>query len=135
MDLAGAADADPEVFGRTLEILAADPAVGGVLVVGLFGGYGIRFAPELTAGEETAATAMAAVMKRHDKPLVVHTMYASHRSSPLSLLGADHVPVIESLDWRAGASARRGCGAGCWPGRRGFRTLNGFRPPPVRVSG
>lgn len=98
VDLAGASDGDPEVFGRTLEIMAADPAVGGVLLVGLFGGYGIRFAEELTAGEECAAAVMAAAMQRHDKPLVVHSMYASHRSSPLTVLGEAQVPVIESLD-------------------------------------
>lgn len=98
VDLAGASDADPEVFGRALEILAADPQVGGVLLVGLFGGYGIRFAEELTRGEELAARAMAVTMQEHRKPLVVHTMYASHRSTPLRLLGEAHVPVIESLD-------------------------------------
>jgi acetyltransferase len=32
------------------------------------------------------------------KPLVVHTMYASHRSAPLRILGEAHVPVVESLD-------------------------------------
>lgn len=98
VDLAGASDAHPEVFGDALRILSADPAVGGVLLVGLFGGYGIRFAAELTAGEETAARVMASVMSEADKPLVVHTMYASHRSSPLQILGKAHVPVIESLD-------------------------------------
>ena len=98
VDLAGASDADPEVFGRALELLAADPAVGGVLVVGLFGGYGIRFAEELAQAEENAALAMAGCMKEADKPLVMHSMYASHRSSPLVLLGERGVPVVESLD-------------------------------------
>ncbi|HSG09693.1 MAG TPA: acetate--CoA ligase family protein [Longimicrobiales bacterium] len=98
VDLAGASDADPEVFGRALEILAADDAVGGVLVVGLFGGYGIRFAEELAAAEERAARVMADTMRAATKPLVVHSMYASQRSSPLRILGEAHVPVVESLD-------------------------------------
>lgn len=98
VDLAGASDADPAVFGRALEILAADDAVGGALVVGLFGGYGIRFAEELTSGEDLAAHAMAHTMRTLSKPLVVHSMYASHRSSPLRILGEAHVPVVESLD-------------------------------------
>ncbi|HSG49706.1 MAG TPA: acetate--CoA ligase family protein, partial [Longimicrobiales bacterium] len=98
VDLAGASDADPEVFGRALEILAADEGVGGVLLVGLFGGYGIRFAEELTPAEERAAASMATTMKAADKPLVVHSMYASHRSAPLLLLGSQGVPVVESLD-------------------------------------
>lgn len=116
VDLAGAADADPAVFGAALELLAADPAVGGVLVVGLFGGYGIRFADALTAAEESAAARMAGRMQEVDKPLVVHSMYASHRSSPLLLLGDAGVPVIESLDvacrcicetWRRGDTLSR----------------------------
>lgn len=98
VDLAGASDADPEVFGRALEILAGDEGVGGVLLVGLFGGYGIRFAEELGAAEEVAATAMAGCMRQAGKPLVVHTMYAAHRSPPLILLGEGGVPVVESLE-------------------------------------
>jgi len=98
VDLAGAADADPEMFARALEVVASDEAVGGVLVVGLFGGYGIRFAPELTSAEERAAVAMADTMRKAGKPLVVHSMYASHRSTPLELLGRGRIPVVESLE-------------------------------------
>ncbi len=98
VDLAGAADADPEAFARALRSLAADDAVGGVLLVGLFGGYGIRFAEELTEGEERAATTMADIMRTSGRPLVVHSMYASHRSGPLRTLGRLRVPVVESLE-------------------------------------
>ncbi|MDP2959328.1 MAG: acetate--CoA ligase family protein [Longimicrobiales bacterium] len=98
VDLAGASDADPEVFGRALELLAGDEEVGGVLLVGLFGGYGIRFAEELGAAEERAAKVMTAAMKAAGKPLVVHTMYASHWSAPLLVLGSGQVPVVESLE-------------------------------------
>ena len=124
VDLAGASDADPEVFGRALEVLAADEGVGGVLLVGLFGGYGIRFAEELGVAEERAAVAMADVMRREGKPLVVHTMYATHRSPPLLLLGKGEVPVVESLEvacrciaetWRRGRTLQ----APPWSGARG----------------
>lgn len=98
VDLAGASDADPGVFARALDVLAADPGVGGVLVVGLFGGYGIRFAEELAGIETAAAEAMAARMREAGKPLVVHSMYAAHRSEPLRALGRGEVPVVESLD-------------------------------------
>lgn len=116
VDLAGAADADPEVFGRALEPLLADPGVGGVLVVGLFGGYGIRFAPSLTEGEVRAAAAMATAAARAGVPLVVHSMYAPRRSEPLLRLGRGRVPVVESLEvacrclaeaWRRGRDLAR----------------------------
>lgn len=98
VDLAGAADADPEVFGRAVELLVADPAVGSVLVIGLFGGYGIRFAESLVEGERTAAAAMAGHAEGAGRALVVHTMYALHRSTPLEKLGRSGVPVVASLE-------------------------------------
>jgi acetyltransferase len=98
VDLAGAADADPMVFAGALDLLAADDAVGAVLVIGLFGGYGIRFAEQLQKGETAAGAAMADRMRSARKGLVVHSMYASHRSPPLGALGARGVPVVESLD-------------------------------------
>ena len=98
VDLAGAADADPEVFAQALEILVADPAVGSVLLIGLFGGYGIRFSDRLLEGERAAAEAMAARARSAGCALVVHTMYALHRSAPLAELGGRGVPVVASLD-------------------------------------
>lgn len=98
VDLAGAADPEPEVFGRAVEILVDDPAVGSVLVIGLFGGYGIRFAESLTEGERAAAEAMAEHARSAHRGLVVHTMYALHRSVPLEELGSRGVPVVASLE-------------------------------------
>ncbi len=98
IDLAGAADRDPLVFARALEILVADDNVGAVLVVGLFGGYAIRFAASLLDGELEAATQMAEIARAAGRALVVHTLYAAHRSEPLRRLTDAGVPVVESLD-------------------------------------
>ncbi len=98
VDLAGAADADPEVFARATELLVADAGVGVVLVIGLFGGYGIRFADSLTEGERAGAVAMADHARAAGCGLVVHTMYALHRSPPLADLGSRGVPVVASLE-------------------------------------
>ena len=105
VDVAGAADADPGVFARALELLSADPAVGVVLVVGLFGGYGIRFAEALSGVEADAARSMAATMQTAGKGLVVHSQYASHKSSALDAFRDAHVPVIESLEVACRAAA------------------------------
>jgi len=122
VDLAGAADADPEVFHRALAILADDPEVGGVVLVGLFGGYGLRFSDELAPGELAAAEAMVGLMQELGKPLVVHSMYAGVASPPLDRLRKAHVPVVESLEtacrcleeaWRRGR--RLGEPGPSWP--------------------
>jgi acetyltransferase len=98
VDLAGAADADPTMFARALELLAEDAGVGTILIVGLFGGYAIRFDEGLADLETRAAEEMARRMRQCGKGLVVHSMYASHRSPPLEALGTRGVPVVESLD-------------------------------------
>lgn len=98
VDLAGAADGDPEVFGQAMEILVRDPDVGTVLLVGLFGGYGIRFADRLTDAERRAAAVMADSAQAAGRGMVAHTMYALHRSPPLEVLGEGGVPVVPSLD-------------------------------------
>lgn len=98
VDLAGAADADPEAFGRAMDVLVTDPSVGVVFVIGLFGGYGVRFADSLTGGEVRAAEAMANAAGAAGCGLVVHTMYAAHRTAPLETLGVRGVPVVGSLD-------------------------------------
>lgn len=98
VDLAGRADAEPGVFDRSLEILLDDPGVGTVLVMGLFGGYHIRFADELEASEVEAARKMARLAAERDEAVVVHTMYAGRPSAPLSVLREAGVPVLRSLD-------------------------------------
>jgi acetyltransferase len=98
VDLAGAADRSPAVFARTLEVLLTDAGVGGVLVVGLFGGYAIRFAETLLDEETAAAETMAAHAQRCAVPLVLHSLYAHTRSRPLRTLSAAGVPVVESLE-------------------------------------
>jgi len=98
VDVAGAADTDPDAFPRALRALAADPAVGVVLVVGLFGGYGIRFSKALVDVETAAADDMAATMRDADKGLVVQSLYTAAGSTPLDALRQAGVPVIESLE-------------------------------------
>ena len=117
VDVAGAADADPAAFSRAMDFLAADPAVGVVLVVGLFGGYGIRFSDELTASETKAAREIAATARAADRGLVVHSMYASQASAPLQALREAQVPVIESLEAACRAAAELHL-RGSWPPRR-----------------
>lgn len=120
VDVAGAADSDPGVFARALEVLAADPAVGVVLLVGLFGGYGIRFSETLAEVEAEAARSMAARMGALGKGLVVHSQYAWHTSATLDAFREAQVPVIGSLEVACRAAAELQ--------RRGAR-LSAPRPP------
>lgn len=111
VDLAGAADADPRVFGSALDILVRDEAVGVVLMVGLFGGYAARFDESLLESEVEAAEALARVARRSGKGLLVHSLFAADGTEPLTVLRREGVPVVTSLEVACRCSAelwRRG---------------------------
>ncbi len=98
VDVAGGTDSDPSVFADCAKIIIKDPNVGGLLVVGLFGGYGIRFEESLAIGEEAAAHRFGAMVKKRSKPIFVHSLYGSHESHALDLLRHYDIPVHDSLD-------------------------------------
>jgi acetyltransferase len=98
VDLAGAADADPGVFPKVVEVISRDPSVGAIMMLGLFGGYHIRFDDSLADAEVDAARAVVDIMARAGKALVVHTLFAHQRPAPVQTLVDGGVPVVGSLE-------------------------------------
>jgi acetyltransferase len=98
VDVAGGADENPDVFADCAEIMLHDPQVGGLLLVGLFGGYNIRFAKSLEFVEEDAAHRMGKLVKDMGKPIVVHSLYNYARPHSLDLLRYYGIPVYDSLE-------------------------------------
>ena len=98
VDVAGGTDADPSVFADCAQIILKDPNVGGLLIVGLFGGYGIRFAESLSLMEEDAAHRMGKMVAKRNKPIVVHSLYSFEKPHALELLRYYNIPVYDSLD-------------------------------------
>jgi acetyltransferase len=98
VDVAGGTDADPSVFADCADAILKDPNVGGLLIVGLFGGYGIRFAESLSLMEEDAAHRMGKMVKKRHKPIVLHSLYTSEKPHALELLRYYDIPVFDSLD-------------------------------------
>ena len=98
VDVAGGTDADPSIFADCAEIILKDSNVGGLLIVGLFGGYGIRFAESLSLMEEDAAHRMGKMVKKRNKPIVLHSLYNHEKPHALELLRYYNIPVYDSLD-------------------------------------
>ncbi len=98
IDVAGGTDDNPAVFADCANIILGDPNVGGLLIVGLFGGYGIRFAESLALMEEDAAHQMGKMVNNRKKAIVVHSLYNSEKPHSLDLLRYYGVPVYGSLD-------------------------------------
>jgi acetyltransferase len=98
VDVAGSTDANPSLLADCMSILVEDASVDMVLLVGMFGGYGIRFAEELKAEELQTADAIAKLSGQTDKPLVVYSLYSHVRPEPLVRLRKAGVPVYNSIE-------------------------------------
>ncbi len=98
VDVAGATDSDPALFAECAHVCLADPNVDGMLMVGLFGGYGIRFAEELGPIESATAGRLGTLVKETGKPMVVQSCYAGFKTEALNILRQHNVPVYESLE-------------------------------------
>ena len=98
VDVAGGTDSNPAIFADCAEIILKDANVGGLLIVGLFGGYGIRFAESLALVEEDASHMMGKMVKKYNKPIVLHSLYSAKKPHSLDLLRYYNIPVYDSLD-------------------------------------
>jgi len=98
VDVAGGTDSDPSLFADCARIILKDNNIGGLLIVGLFGGYGIRFAESLALKEEDAAHQMGKMVRKRNKPIVLHSLYNYERPHSLELLRYYNIPVYDSLE-------------------------------------
>lgn len=102
VDVAGGTDSNPAVFADCVRILLADPSVAGLLITGLFGGYGVRFSETLTEIEMETSERIVTLRKTFGKPVLVHSLYGSlHadlRPKPLTLIRECGIPVYGSLE-------------------------------------
>jgi len=98
VDVAGGTDQHPSLFADCAKIILKDYNIGGLLIVGLFGGYGIRFSESLVIEEEEAAHRIGRIVRKRKKPIVVHSLYSSYNSHPIELLRHYNITVHDSLD-------------------------------------
>ncbi len=98
VDVAGGTDRDPTIFADCAKILLNDENIQGLLIVGLFGGYGIRFAKNLSYMEEDAAHRLGKLMEKMQKPIMLFSLYDYARPHSLELLRYYNIPVYDSLE-------------------------------------
>lgn len=98
VDVAGTSDSDPQVLAKCIDIVSKDESVDAIMLVGMFGGYHIRFDSSLLGSEIRCAASMIAFASTSDIPLVVHSIYAERRPSALQLLRQAGLPVMASIE-------------------------------------
>jgi acetyltransferase len=98
VDVAGGTDSNPALFADCAAIILKDRGIGGLLIVGLFGGYGIRFDESLAFEEEDAAHRMGKLVREKKKPIILHSLYSFEKPHSHDLLRYNNIPVYDSLD-------------------------------------
>ncbi|WP_097459780.1 acetate--CoA ligase family protein [Mangrovitalea sediminis] len=98
IDVAGSTDANPGLFTECVDILLQDDQVDMVFLVGMFGGYGVRFDQSLESAENRCAVEMAQSVAARRKGLVVYSLYAPIRPVALMTLREAGIPVYDSIE-------------------------------------
>ncbi|PMR78762.1 acetate--CoA ligase family protein [Billgrantia endophytica] len=98
VDVAGSTDANPSLLATCMEIVAEDDNVDSVFLVGMFGGYSIRFAESLMGDEMRGAEAMVDLARSTTKPLVIYSLYTPIKPPALRRLHEAGLPVYASIE-------------------------------------
>lgn len=98
VDVAGSSDANPSLLARCIELLMADEGVDSVFLVGMFGGYSLRFAESLMGDEMRGAERMVELAQASEKPLVIYSLYAPIKPPALRRLHEAGLPVYSSIE-------------------------------------
>jgi acetyltransferase len=98
VDVAGSTDANPSLLATCMEIVAADDNVDSVFLVGMFGGYSIRFAESLLGDEMRGAEAMVDLSRATTKPLVIYSLYTPIKPPALRRLHEAGLPIYASIE-------------------------------------
>ncbi|MFF0370747.1 acetate--CoA ligase family protein [Micromonospora sp. NPDC005087] len=95
VDLAGAGEQDLDTYSRIVEMLLASDEVDAVVLSGYFGSYGSD-TPALVDRELEVVEMLADSVRRHERPVVVHSM--SHDSEAVQSMRAQAVPTLHTID-------------------------------------
>jgi acetate---CoA ligase (ADP-forming) len=101
VDVAGGSDSKPGVLADCADILLGDTHVDAVLMVGLFGGYSIRFSPKLKEAELKASERIGTLVNKHNKPIIIQSLYTPMKTEPLERVRELGVPVYASVETAA----------------------------------
>lgn len=102
VDVAGGTDSNPALFADCARILLQDDAVDGLMITGLFGGYGRRFSQSLTGIELETSDRIVKLARESGKPVLVHSLYgilqSGQRPQPLVRLRQAGIPIHHSIE-------------------------------------
>jgi acetyltransferase len=98
IDYGGTAEENPDMITKCVDQVMQDDSVDSVYITGFFGGFKDIIAEHVGELETRASEDMAAMVKKYQKPLLVHTSFAKQDYEAINALRKGGVPVLESSD-------------------------------------
>ena len=98
IDYGGTAEENPHMITECVKVCMEDGRVDGIYITGFFGGFKDIIAPHVAEIEQQTSRDLVDLVKKHEKPIFVHTSFARGDIESLNILKAVGVPVIESSD-------------------------------------
>ena len=98
IDYGGTAEENPHMITECVKVCMEDDQVDGIYITGFFGGFKDIIARHVAEIEEQTSRDLVDLVKKHGKPIFVHTSFARGDIESLNILKTAGVPVIESSD-------------------------------------
>jgi len=98
VDHGGGTDPLPDYYGSIGQAVLEDDNIDALLLVGFFGGYGVRYGAAAAAAENAVSRKLGDLMRKHGKPVVVQSHYAHYRTEGLDVLRKGGVPFCRHIE-------------------------------------
>lgn len=96
IDYGGTAEENPHMITECVNVCMQDDQVDGVLITGFFGGFKDIIAAHVEDLEIQTSNELVDLVKKHQKPLIVHTSFANEPIESLRILKRNGIPVVAS---------------------------------------
>lgn len=98
VDAGGGTDPRPEYYEYISEAILQDPDVDALLLVGLFGGYGIRWGKEAGKVEERVCRRLGEMAQQYGKPIMLQSHFGHMETASLDLVRKVGVPFQRHIE-------------------------------------
>lgn len=89
---------DISVFEKCARVCLEDEKIGGLVIVGPFGGYKIIFSNAFAKTEEDTAHGIGKLIMEYNKPIVLQSIFGRAKIRSLDILREYGIPVNESIE-------------------------------------
>ena len=98
IDYGGTAEENPHMITECVKVCMQADEVDGIYITGFFGGFKDIIAAHVAELEEQTSRDLVDLVKKHQKPLFVHTSFAGGDIKSLDILKSEGIPVMESSE-------------------------------------